>query len=99
MRAAATAATRERGESPPKKREARRAADAANTPKFDHQWLLDVLYMENGFPDSVITGLHNMGYNTARRQSIGRTEVIEISPSGTIEAVADGRGDDGAEGF
>lgn len=75
------------------------AEDAVNMPKFHHQWLPDVLYMENGFPDSVITGLHNMGYNTAQRQSIGRTEVIEISPSGTIEAVADGRGDDGAEGF
>jgi gamma-glutamyltranspeptidase/glutathione hydrolase len=72
--------------------------DAVNMPKFHHQWLPDTLFVERGFPDSTLSGLHNMGYKTAERGSIGRTEVIRISPSG-IEAVADGRGDDGAEGF
>jgi gamma-glutamyltranspeptidase/glutathione hydrolase len=75
------------------------AVDAVNKPKFHHQWMPDTLYLEKGFPDSVLNGLHKMGYKTMQRESIGRTEVIRISPSGSIEAVADGRGDDGAEGY
>ena len=73
--------------------------EAVNAPKFHHQWLPDTLFIEKGFPDSVLTSLHNMGYKTVVRNSIGRTEVIKILLSGTIEAVADGRGDDGAEGL
>ena len=73
--------------------------EAVNEPKFHHQWLPDTLFIEKGFPDSVLTSLRNMGYKTVVRNSIGRTEVIKILPSGTIEAVADGRGDDGAEGL
>lgn len=73
--------------------------ESVNAPKFHHQWLPDTLFIEKGFPDSVLTSLRNMGYKTAVRNSIGRTEVIKILPSGTIEAVADGRGDDGAEGL
>jgi gamma-glutamyltranspeptidase/glutathione hydrolase len=75
------------------------AEDAVNKPKFHHQWLPDTLFMERGFPDSVVTGLRNMGYKIVERNSIGRTEVIRISPNGTIEAVADGRGDDAADGY
>ena len=75
------------------------AEDAVNKPKFHHQWMPDILYVEKGFPDSVITQLQKMGYKTELRESIGRTEVIKISPSGSMEAVADGRGDDAAEGY
>jgi gamma-glutamyltranspeptidase/glutathione hydrolase len=75
------------------------AADAVNKSKFHHQWKPDVLYMENGFPDSVISQLADMGYHIEPRSAIGRTEVIEISSDGSIEAVADGRGDDAAEGY
>ncbi len=75
------------------------AEDAVNKPKFHHQWMPDILYVEKGFPDSVITQLQKMGYKTELRGSIGRTEVIKISPSGSMEAVADGRGDDAAEGY
>lgn len=75
------------------------ADDAVNKPKFHHQWKPDVLYMEKGFPDSVIRQLANMGYHIETRSAIGRTEVIEISSDGSIEAVADGRGDDAAEGY
>jgi gamma-glutamyltranspeptidase/glutathione hydrolase len=73
--------------------------DAVNKPKFHHQWMPDVLYVEKGFPDSVVTQLQKMGYKTLQRGAIGRTEVIKISPAGLIEAVADGRGDDAAEGY
>ena len=74
-------------------------SDAVNKPKFHHQWMPDILYVEKGFPNSVIEGLRKMGYTVHEREAIGRTEVIRISPSGNIEAVADWRGDDDAEGY
>ncbi len=71
--------------------------DAVNKPKFHHQWLPDILYVEKGFPKPVIVQLEKMGYQVKEREAIGRTEVIRISPSGEVEAVADWRGDDDAE--
>jgi gamma-glutamyltranspeptidase/glutathione hydrolase len=72
-------------------------SDAVNKPKFHHQWLPDILYVEKGFPKPVIEQLEKMGYRVQEREPIGRTEVIRISPSGEVEAVADWRGDDDAE--
>jgi gamma-glutamyltranspeptidase/glutathione hydrolase len=40
-----------------------------------------------------------MGYKLNERESIGRTEVIKISSTKKIEAVADNRGNDAAEGY
>ncbi|MCR6720879.1 MAG: hypothetical protein NVV59_11425 [Chitinophagaceae bacterium] len=40
-----------------------------------------------------------MGYKFILRGGIGRTELILISPDGKIEAIADRRGDDHAEGL
>ena len=74
-------------------------SDAVNKPKFHHQWYPDILYVEKGFPKPVILQLQNMGYHVEEREPIGRTEVIRISPSGEIEAVADWRGDDSASGY
>ncbi|HEY4965572.1 MAG TPA: gamma-glutamyltransferase [Puia sp.] len=74
-------------------------SDAVNKPKFHHQWLPDILYIEKGFPVDVAAQLQRMGYTVKEREAIGRTEVIRISPSGELEAVADWRGDDDAEGY
>jgi gamma-glutamyltranspeptidase/glutathione hydrolase len=74
-------------------------SDAVNKPKFHHQWLPDILYIEKEFPETVRIQLKQMGYNVQEREAIGRTEVIRISPSGEIEGVADRRGDDDAEGY
>ena len=74
-------------------------SDAVNKPKFHHQWQPDILYVEKGFPAPVIAGLEKMGYTVKEREPIGRTEVIRISRNGAIEAVADWRGDDDAEGY
>jgi len=73
--------------------------DAVNKPKFHHQWLPDELYVEKGFPADIEDQLRTMGYTITRRGSIGRTELIRITPDHTIEAVGDNRGDDTAEGY
>lgn len=73
--------------------------DAVYKPKFHHQWLPDVLNIEKGFPQAVKDSLQQRGYKLAERNGIGRTEVIRVLPNGRMEAVADNRGDDDAEGY
>jgi gamma-glutamyltranspeptidase/glutathione hydrolase len=75
------------------------AFDAVNKPKFHHQWLPDLIFIEPDFNKETKSALEAMGYKINSRGSIGRTEVIRILPDGTIEAVADKRGDDHAAGF
>ncbi|HVU97025.1 MAG TPA: gamma-glutamyltransferase [Puia sp.] len=75
------------------------AEDAVNRPKFHHQWLPDELFVEAGFPAGVQEQLKAMGYTVTLRGSIGRTELIRITPDHKIEAVGDNRGDDTAEGY
>ena len=73
--------------------------DAVNQPKFHHQWLPDRIDVEDNFPARVRTELQQMGYTIVQRSKIGRTEVIKVLPDGSFEAVADSRGEDGAEGY
>ena len=78
--------------------------EAVNKPKFHHQWLPDILYVEKGFPADTLDRLRTMGYTIEQRGSIGRTEVIRVLPGEAgkprqIEAVGDNRGDDTAEGY
>lgn len=75
------------------------AEDAVYKPKFHHQWLPDTLHLERGFPTGTKDALIKMGYATRERGAIGRTEIIRVLPNGKFEAVADNRGDDGAEGY
>ncbi|MEO8406251.1 MAG: gamma-glutamyltransferase, partial [Chitinophagaceae bacterium] len=73
--------------------------DAVNKPKFHHQWLPDSLIVERGFNMESIDRLKKMGYYVTLVEEIGRTEVIKVLSNGEFEAVADGRGDDDAEGW
>jgi gamma-glutamyltranspeptidase/glutathione hydrolase len=75
--------------------------DAVNKPKFHHQWLPDMVFLEAGFPVNTAKSLEEMGYKTTERSAIGRTELIKISHSNgrKITAVADKRGDDAAAGY
>ena len=75
------------------------ASDAVNFPKFHHQWLPDVVYVEKSFDKKTVDALKEMGYKIVERNAIGRTEVIMVMPDKTIHAVADHRGDDGAVGY
>ncbi|HVZ97415.1 MAG TPA: gamma-glutamyltransferase [Chitinophagaceae bacterium] len=73
--------------------------DVVNKPKFHHQWLPDVIFVEKGFDGHVKDRLEKMGYKVIVREAIGRTELVELSKNGTITAVADHRGDDSAAGY
>lgn len=73
--------------------------DAVNKPKFHHQWMPDQIFVEPTFPKTTVAALQKMGYKLDSRGPIGRTEAIRVLPNGKFEAVADGRGDDGAAGF
>jgi gamma-glutamyltranspeptidase / glutathione hydrolase len=75
------------------------AVDAVGKPKFHHQWLPDVVYVEKTFPENVQEALKKMGYAITQRGAIGRTEVIKITGKNRIEIAADPRGDDAAEGY
>jgi len=74
-------------------------SDAVNEPKFHHQWKPDMIYVEKGFPPAILETLKAMGHQVSVRGHIGRTEVIKVLPNKKFEAVADGRGDDDAEGY
>ncbi|MEJ7588050.1 MAG: gamma-glutamyltransferase family protein [Ferruginibacter sp.] len=75
--------------------------DAVNKPKFHHQWLPDEIMVEDDFNEATIIQLQAMGYKVVKSGEIGRTELIEIKQgkSKPITAIADKRGDDGAEGY
>ncbi|HEY4285783.1 MAG TPA: gamma-glutamyltransferase [Puia sp.] len=77
------------------------AEDAVNKPKFHHQWLPDILYVEPAFPNAARDSLKAMGYTVTQRGSIGRTEVIRVKPGQRrqLEAVGDVRGEDTADGY
>jgi gamma-glutamyltranspeptidase/glutathione hydrolase len=74
------------------------ASDAVNKPKFHHQWLPDLVFVEPDFSATTRKELEKMGYKIAERGHIGRTEVIRIIGN-KIEAAADKRGEDHAEGY
>lgn len=76
------------------------ANDAVNKPKFHHQWLPDVVYVEPDFDNETRNALQKMGYTINEREQIGRTEVIRVLPDSTLEGIADRRGmDDEAAGW
>ncbi len=50
--------------------------DAVNKPKFHHQWLPDVVYVEKDFDKDTQQKLTAMGYTIEVRNGIGRTELI-----------------------
>lgn len=72
--------------------------DAVWKPRFHHQWMPDVIYVEKEFPQDIRVKLKEMGYEIVERGGIGRFEAIRITGT-KIEAVGDKRGDDDAEGY
>jgi gamma-glutamyltranspeptidase / glutathione hydrolase len=54
------------------------ANDVVNKPKFHHQALPDVIFVEKDYPMETRDKLTAMGYNIVERGSIGKTEMIKI---------------------
>ncbi len=74
--------------------------DAVAKPRFHHQWLPDQIYYEKGALDAAtISKLEEMGHTTKERGLIGKVEAIRVLPDGSLEGVADPRGDDSASGY
>ena len=65
---------------------------AVDAPRFHHQYLPDVLYMEPGFPDSAVEGLRAMGYQLKIGGHWSDGECIAVDPAtGELEGGQDHR--------
>jgi gamma-glutamyltranspeptidase/glutathione hydrolase len=77
-------------------------ADAVKAPRFHHQWLPDVLSVEEtGLPPSTVSALEAMGYRVRMRGAQATAHSIRIDPrTGDRQGAADPRDDDaGAAGY
>jgi len=73
---------------------------AVAAPRFHHQWLPDVIQTEpNALDSMVIVNLEAKGHKLRVRGAIGRVDAILVLANGKLEAGADPRGDDTAEGY
>ncbi len=74
--------------------------DAVHQPRFHFQWLPDTLWHEKGaFSSDLVEQLEKMGHAPRPRPAIGQVEAILVKEDGTLEGVADNRGDDTAMGI
>lgn len=66
---------------------------AVDAPRFHHQYLPDIVYLEPGFPDASIEGLRSMGYNVdVGKQVWSDGECIAVNPvTGMLEGGQDHR--------
>ncbi len=76
------------------------ASEAVSAKRFHHQWLPDVIQIEENTFDSIKTQmLESMGHTVKISNLIGRVEAIRVLPDGKLEGAADPRRDDHAEGW
>jgi gamma-glutamyltranspeptidase / glutathione hydrolase len=76
------------------------AQEAINAPRFHHQWLPDLILMEQYFPEAVEKELQTRGFPTERRVHIGLVNAIGIDPkSGERLGAADPRDNGAAAGY
>ncbi len=76
--------------------------DAVDWPRFHHQWMPDMLYLEKGISPDTVTLLRGMGHQLSPLEStspvIARVEAI-LNDNGWLQGASDGRGNAKAEGY
>ena len=76
------------------------AQSAINAPRFHHQWMPDMILMEQNFPESMEKALQARGFSTKRRGHIGLVNAIGIDPkTGERTGAADPRDNGSAIGY
>ena len=76
------------------------AQSAINAPRFHHQWMPDVIFMEQNFPEAVEKALQARGFATKRRGHIGLVNAIGVdSKSNERLGAADPRDNGSAVGY
>jgi len=76
------------------------AQSAINAPRFHHQWMPDLILMEQSFPEAVDKALQAQGYATKRRGHIGLVNAIAVdSKNGDRLGAADPRDNGAAVGY
>lgn len=74
--------------------------EAVDSKKFHHQWLPDVLVVEEKtLSDELISDLTNIGHKVVKRSSLGRMDCILINDDGSLDGGADKRGDNTFIGY
>jgi gamma-glutamyltranspeptidase / glutathione hydrolase len=77
------------------------AQDAVDWPRFHHQWMPDVLYVEQGISPDTIALLRGMGHQVSQLEptsGVARVEAI-LNEGGWLEGATDPRGSGKAEGY
>ena len=76
------------------------AQAAINAPRFHHQWLPDLILMEQNFPEAIEKELQARGFTTKRRGHIGLVNAIGIDPKTSDRlGAADPRDNGAAVGY
>jgi len=74
--------------------------EAVDSKKFHHQWLPDVLVVEEKtLSDELNKELTSIGHKVVNRSSLGRMDCILINEDGSLDGGADKRGDNTALGY
>jgi gamma-glutamyltranspeptidase/glutathione hydrolase len=76
--------------------------DAVDWPRFHHQWMPDVLYLERGISPDTVRILQGMGHNVSPLEGttpvIARVEAI-LNEGGWLQGAADPRANGKAKGY
>jgi gamma-glutamyltranspeptidase / glutathione hydrolase len=76
------------------------AQSAVNTPRFHHQWMPDLILMEQSFPEAMEKSLQARGFATKRRGHIGLVNAIGVDPKSSERlGAADPRDNGSAVGY
>jgi gamma-glutamyltranspeptidase / glutathione hydrolase len=76
--------------------------EAVDWPRFHHQWMPDLLYLENGISPDTVAVLKSMGHKIAPFENtnpvVARVEAI-LNDKGWLQGASDGRGNAKADGY